>query len=127
MSKLTPGNAAAVGVPAWRAYLPLAALAIFILAVLPLCLDLFRLNLVGKYLTYAFVAVGLVLPAVVKPLGKLAAVAAAALVAEMVLFSGLHLASDVAAHGEMIYWLVVAAFALFVAAGRWKLLAAKLA
>lgn len=71
------------------------------------------------------VAVGLVLPAVVKPLGKLAAVAAAALVAEMVLFSGLHLASDVAAHGEMIYWLVVAAFALFVAAGRWKLLAAK--
>jgi urea transport system permease protein len=61
MSKLTPGNAAAVGVPAWRAYLPLAALAIFILAVLPLCLDLFRLNLVGKYLTYAFVAVGLVL------------------------------------------------------------------
>ena len=29
--------------------------------VLPLALDIFRLNLVGKYLTYAFVAVGLVL------------------------------------------------------------------
>jgi urea transport system permease protein len=29
--------------------------------VLPLTLDIFRLNLVGKYLTYAFVAVGLVL------------------------------------------------------------------
>jgi urea transport system permease protein len=29
--------------------------------VLPLSLDIFRLNLVGKYLTYAFVAVGLVL------------------------------------------------------------------
>ena len=28
---------------------------------LPLVLDIFRLNLVGKYLTYAFVAVGLVL------------------------------------------------------------------
>jgi len=47
--------------PAWRAYVPLAVLAVFILAVLPLCLDLFRLNLVGKYLTYAFVAIGLVL------------------------------------------------------------------
>jgi urea transport system permease protein len=32
-----------------------------ILIVLPLALDAFRLNLVGKYLTYAFVAVGLVL------------------------------------------------------------------
>ena len=47
--------------PAWRAYVPLAVLAVFILAVLPLTLDLFRLNLVGKYLTYAFVAIGLVL------------------------------------------------------------------
>jgi urea transport system permease protein len=35
--------------------------ALVILAVLPLLLDSFRLNLVGKYLTYAFVAVGLVL------------------------------------------------------------------
>jgi urea transport system permease protein len=32
-----------------------------IFIVLPLALDIFRLNLVGKYLTYAFVAVGLVL------------------------------------------------------------------
>ena len=32
-----------------------------ILVVLPLALDIFRLNLVGKYLTYAFVALGLVL------------------------------------------------------------------
>ncbi len=50
-----------VSAPAWRAYVPLAVLAVFILAVLPLTLDLFRLNLVGKYLTYAFVAIGLVL------------------------------------------------------------------
>lgn len=35
--------------------------AILLFAVLPLALDIFRLNLVGKYLTYAFVAVGLVL------------------------------------------------------------------
>ena len=36
-------------------------LAALILLVFPLFLDLFRLNLVGKYLTYAFVAIGLVL------------------------------------------------------------------
>ncbi|HET7794525.1 MAG TPA: urea ABC transporter permease subunit UrtC [Rhizobacter sp.] len=36
-------------------------LALVLLAVLPLCLDIFRLNLVGKYLTYAFVAIGLVM------------------------------------------------------------------
>jgi len=38
-----------------------ALVALVILVVLPLTLDTFRLNLVGKYLTYAFVAVGLVL------------------------------------------------------------------
>src|SRR5467141_2333948 len=36
-------------------------IAVTIMVVLPLLLDNFRLNLVGKYLTYAFVAVGLVL------------------------------------------------------------------
>jgi urea transport system permease protein len=36
-------------------------LAILLAAVLPLTLDIFRLNLVGKYLSYAFVAVGLVM------------------------------------------------------------------
>lgn len=39
----------------------IAILAALILIILPLGLDLFRLNLVGKYLTYAFVAVSLVL------------------------------------------------------------------
>jgi urea transport system permease protein len=38
-----------------------ALVALLILAILPLVLDIFRLNLVGKYLTYAFVAIGLVL------------------------------------------------------------------
>src|SRR6195256_6360731 len=38
-----------------------ALVAVTILLVVPLLLDAFRLNLVGKYLTYAFVAVGLVL------------------------------------------------------------------
>ena len=36
-------------------------LAAFLVVILPLCLDVFRLNLVAKYLTYAFVAIGLVL------------------------------------------------------------------
>jgi urea transport system permease protein len=36
-------------------------LATILVVVLPLTLDIFRLNLIGKYLTYAFVAVGLVL------------------------------------------------------------------
>src|ERR1700720_332894 len=39
----------------------LAILALLLVVILPLCLDVFRLNLVAKYLTYAFVAIGLVL------------------------------------------------------------------
>jgi urea transport system permease protein len=39
----------------------LLLLAALLLLVFPLALDIFRLNLVGKYLSYAFVAVGLVL------------------------------------------------------------------
>ena len=39
----------------------LVLLVILLAVVLPLTLDIFRLNLVGKYLTYAFVAVGLVM------------------------------------------------------------------
>ncbi|MEE7464571.1 urea ABC transporter permease subunit UrtC [Methylobacterium fujisawaense] len=42
-------------------WLSLCLLAGVILVVLPLVLDSFRLNLVGKYLTYAFVALGLVI------------------------------------------------------------------
>src|ERR1700693_1726951 len=36
----------------------IALIALLILILLPLVLDIFRLNLVGKYLTYAFVAIG---------------------------------------------------------------------
>lgn len=42
-------------------WVSLALLAAVILVVLPMLLDAFRLNLVGKYLTYAFVALGLVI------------------------------------------------------------------
>src|ERR1700743_79825 len=36
-------------------------LALLLIVILPLALDIFRLNLVAKYLTYAFVAIGLVM------------------------------------------------------------------
>jgi len=41
--------------------LSFAVLALLLIVVFPLALDIFRLNLIGKYLTYAFVALGLVL------------------------------------------------------------------
>src|ERR1700760_2131040 len=37
------------------------SLALLLIVILPLALDIFRLNLVAKYLTYAFVAIGLVM------------------------------------------------------------------
>lgn len=36
-------------------------LALILLVVFPMAMDIFRLNLVGKYLTYAFIAIGLVM------------------------------------------------------------------
>ncbi|WP_442967119.1 urea ABC transporter permease subunit UrtC [Rhizobium sp. GN54] len=42
----------------WLSFVVLAAI---LLLVLPAAFDIFRLNLIGKYLTYAFVALGLVL------------------------------------------------------------------
>ena len=42
-------------------WLGVVLLALALVVVLPLTLDIFRLNLVAKYLTYAFVAIGLVL------------------------------------------------------------------
>lgn len=51
-NRLLGGRSGAIG---------LTILAAVIFLVLPLALDLFRLNLVGKYLTYAFIAVSLVL------------------------------------------------------------------
>lgn len=44
-----------------REWISFAILAVIIVAIMPAVLDIFRLNLVGKYLTYAFVALGLVL------------------------------------------------------------------
>ena len=66
-------------------------------------------------------AVGLVLPAVYKPLGILAPLAATFIIAEMLVFTVLHLFSGDTNHGQMVYWLVVAAFAAVVAYGRFVL------
>ncbi|WP_179999678.1 urea ABC transporter permease subunit UrtC [Acinetobacter sp. YH12239] len=52
MNALLGGKEGAIG---------LAILAVLILFVMPIFLDVFRLNLMGKYLTFAFVAIGLVL------------------------------------------------------------------
>ena len=45
----------------WREQLAFLLTAALLLLVFPLTLSAFRLGLVGKYLTYAFVAVGLVI------------------------------------------------------------------
>ncbi|MFK8082655.1 MAG: urea ABC transporter permease subunit UrtC [Granulosicoccus sp.] len=45
----------------WRHLISMTCLLVLLVIVLPNSLDAFRLNLVGKYLTYAFVAIGLVL------------------------------------------------------------------
>lgn len=55
------------------------------------------------------------------PLAILAPIAAACIAAEMLLFSGVHLASGDGNHGPMYYWLVVAAVCGFVAYGRYAL------
>lgn len=66
-------------------------------------------------------AVGLFLPVVYAPLAILAPIAAACIAVEMLLFCLLHLNSGEKKHGEMIYWLVVAALCAFVAYGRFVL------
>ncbi len=66
-------------------------------------------------------ALALVLPAFRRSWGILAPIAAVAFAAEMLLFSGLGLYSGHPDHGQMIYWLVVAAICAFVAFGRFVL------
>ena len=66
-------------------------------------------------------ALALILPAIYKPLGILAPIAAVYIAAEMLLFCGLHIRSGDANFGPMIYWLVVAAICAFIAYGRFVL------
>ena len=60
-------------------------------------------------------SVGLVLPAFSKRFVKLAPWAAVLIAIEMLVFSGLHLASGATDYAPMIYWLVVAALSGFIA------------
>ncbi len=63
-------------------------------------------------------SVGLLVPAVARSLGLLAAIGALGVAAEMLLFCGVHLASGDRKRGPMIYWLVVAAVGALLAYGR---------
>lgn len=66
--------------------------------------------------------VGLLLPALNRSLGRRTApIAASFVVAEMLLFTAVHFASGATDHGQVIYWLVVAAICAFVAWGRFVL------
>jgi hypothetical protein len=66
-------------------------------------------------------ALALILPAFKKSLGKLPAIAATFIAAEMLLFTGLNLSSGQAKSGEIAYWLVVAGICAFLAYGRFVL------
>ncbi len=60
----------------------------------------------------------LILPGFVKPLARAVPFAAGFIVAEMLLFTALHLASGAKEYGSVAYWLVVAALCAFLAYGR---------
>ena len=62
--------------------------------------------------------VGLVIPLLYRPLAVLAPLAAIVIAAIMLLYCVLHLVSGDPSHGQLIYWLVVAAFCAFIAYGR---------
>ena len=66
---------------------------------------------------FAF-ALCLILPAFNKSLGKLVPIGAIGVIAEMLLFSGLHIYSGDANNSPLIYWLVVAVVCGFIAYGR---------
>jgi hypothetical protein len=63
-------------------------------------------------------SLGLVLPLFYRPLAIAAPIAAAGIGAVMLLYCALHLYSREPNHGEMIYWLVVAAVCGFIVYGR---------
>ena len=75
----------------------------------------------GMSVVELLLSLGLILPAIHKPLAFLAPAAAICIAAEMLLFCGLHIASGDRRYGPMIYWLVVAAICAFIAYGRFVL------
>lgn len=79
----------------------------------------------GLWISLAVVEIlcslGLLLPAIYRPMASLAPISAALIASEMLLFSILHIYSGATDFGPMIYWLVVAALCAFVAYGRFIL------
>ena len=65
--------------------------------------------------------VGLIIPAVSRRLAIAAPIAAAAIAAEMILYSVVHLASGNPLDGQIVYWSVVAVVCAFIAYGRFVL------
>lgn len=63
-------------------------------------------------------AIALVLPLFGDSLWRFATVGAFGIALEMLAFSVIHLRSGAKQHGQMIYWLVVAALAVFIAVTR---------
>ena len=63
-------------------------------------------------------AIALIVPIVTQRGASLVPIAATVVGAEMLLFSGVHLASGSAIFGPVIYWLVVAAICTFIVYGR---------
>jgi predicted membrane protein len=72
-------------------------------------------SLIGLELLWA---IALIVPLFEKRAAILAPIAAAFVGAEMLFFSGVHLASGSTSFGEVIYWLVVAAVCAFIVYGR---------
>jgi hypothetical protein len=72
----------------------------------------------GLGVVEAACAAVLLLAGAVGPLDRVVPFAAGFVVAEMLLFTGLHAASGATGHQEVVYWLVVAALGAFLAVGR---------
>lgn len=66
-------------------------------------------------------ALALILPALYKPFGVLAPIAALVIAVEMFLFSGLHIYSGNTTYYPIAYWGAVAALCTFIAYGRFIL------
>ena len=66
-------------------------------------------------------SLGLILPAFSKSIATLAPIAALFIVAEMLLFSAMHLSSGSGDYGPIVYWVAVAAVAAFITFGRFVL------
>lgn len=66
-------------------------------------------------------AAALILPIFKKSLGKIISYGALGIAAEMFLFTWFHKASGSDDHGQIVYWMIVAAICVFIAIARMKL------